>query len=52
LERLGMEAEQVISVARSRGLAEKADSLTASLDKLREYGRTVSQTLQSASHPQ
>ena len=52
LERLSMEAEQVISVARSRGLAEKADSLNASLDKLRDYGRTVSQTLQSANHPQ
>jgi hypothetical protein len=51
LERLNMEAEQVISVARARGLAEKADSLAASLDKLREYGKTVSQTLQSASHP-
>ncbi len=52
LERLSMEAEQVISVARARGLAEKADSLAASLDKLRDYGKTVSQTLQSASHPQ
>jgi len=52
LERLSMEAEQVISVARSRGLAEKADSLAASRDKLREYGKTVSQTLQSANHPQ
>jgi hypothetical protein len=52
LERLSMEAEQVISVARARGLAEKADSLAASLDKLRDYGRTVSQTLQSANHPQ
>ncbi len=52
LERLSMEAEQVISVARGRGLAEKADSLAASLDKLRDYGKTVSQTLQSANHPQ
>lgn len=52
LERLSMEAEQVISVARARGLAEKADSLAASLDKLRDYGKTVSQTLQSANHPQ
>jgi hypothetical protein len=51
LERLSMEAEQVIAVARGRGLAEKADSLSASLDKLREYGKTVSQTLQSANHP-
>jgi len=52
LERLSMEAEQVISVARARGLSEKADSLAASLDKLRDYGKTVSQTLQSANHPQ
>ncbi len=52
LERLNMEAEQVISVARARGLTEKADSLAASLDKLRDYGKTVSQTLQSANHPQ
>ncbi|HEV7674194.1 MAG TPA: hypothetical protein VGQ12_06670 [Candidatus Angelobacter sp.] len=51
LERLSMEAEQVIAVARARGLAEKADSLSASLDKLREYGKTVSQTLHSANHP-
>ena len=51
LERLSMEAEQVIAVARARGLAEKADSLSASLDKLREYGKTVSRTLQSANHP-
>jgi hypothetical protein len=52
LERLSMEAQQVISVARARGLTEKADSLAASLDKLRDYGKTVSQTLQSANHPQ
>lgn len=52
LERLSMEAEQVISVARARGLSEKADSLATSLDKLRDYGKTVSQTLQSANHPQ
>lgn len=51
LERLSMETEQVIAVARGRGLSEKADSLSASLDKLREYGKTVSQTLQSANHP-
>jgi len=50
LERLGMEAEQVMAVARARGLSEKASSLSASLEKLREYARTVSQTLQSAHH--
>ncbi|HZU32956.1 MAG TPA: hypothetical protein VFB79_17710 [Candidatus Angelobacter sp.] len=49
-ERLNMEAEQVMAVARARGLAEKATALSASLEKLREYARTVSQTLQSANH--
>jgi hypothetical protein len=50
LERLSMEAEQVMAVARARGLTEKASSLSASLEKLREYAKTVSQTLQSAHH--
>jgi hypothetical protein len=50
LERLGMEAEQVMAVARARGLQEKAATLSASLDKLREYAKTVSQTLQAGSH--
>lgn len=50
LERLSMEAEQVMAVARARGLAEKASGLSASLEKLREYAKTVSQTLQSANH--
>jgi hypothetical protein len=50
LERLSMEAEQVMAVARARGLSEKASSLSASLEKLREYAKTVSQTLQSAHH--
>ena len=50
LERLGMEAEQVMAVARARGLAEKASALSTSLDRLREYAKTVSQTLQSGAH--
>jgi hypothetical protein len=50
LERLSMEAEQVMAVARARGLAEKAAGMSASLEKLRDYAATVSQTLQSASH--
>ncbi|HET8887858.1 MAG TPA: hypothetical protein VFQ41_03070 [Candidatus Angelobacter sp.] len=50
LERLSMEADQVMAVARARGLTEKASSLSASLEKLREYAKTVSQTLQSAHH--
>jgi hypothetical protein len=51
LERLSMEADQVMAVARARGLAEKAAALSVSLEKLREYARTVSLTLQSANHP-
>jgi len=50
LERLSMEAEQVMAVARARGLAEKASALSVSLERLREYAKTVSQTLQAGSH--
>jgi hypothetical protein len=50
LERLSMEADQVMAVARARGLGEKASSMSTSLEKLREYAKTVSQTLQSANH--
>jgi hypothetical protein len=49
LERLSMEAEQVMAVARGRGLQEKAGALSASLERLKEYAKTVSQTLQSGS---
>lgn len=48
LERLSMEAEAVMAVARARGLQEKATALQNSLNKLRDYGKTVSQTLQAA----
>jgi hypothetical protein len=48
LERLNMEATSVLETARARGLQEKAGALQSSLDKLREYARTVSQTLQAA----
>jgi hypothetical protein len=51
LERLSMEADQVMAVARARGLSEKAATLSTSLEKLREYAKTVSLTLQSANHP-
>ena len=50
LERLSMEAEQVLAVARARGLQEKATALSASLEKVKEYAKTVSQTLQSGNH--
>ncbi|HKF20242.1 MAG TPA: hypothetical protein VKE93_01660 [Candidatus Angelobacter sp.] len=48
LDRVNMEAEQLMAVARARGLADKATSLKASLDKLKDYAKTVSQTLQAA----
>lgn len=47
-ERLSMEAEAVMAVARARGLQDKATALQNSLTKLRDYGKTVSQTLQAA----
>jgi hypothetical protein len=48
LERLSMQAESVMAVARARGLHDKAAALEASLNKLRDYAKTVSQTLQAA----
>lgn len=48
LERLNMEATSVLETARARGLQEKAAALQISLDKLRDYARTVSQTLHAA----
>lgn len=48
LERLSTEAEAVTGVARSRGLQDKAAALESSLNKLRDYAKTVSQTLQAA----
>lgn len=48
LERLSAEAEGVAAVARSRGLQDKVTALEASLSKLRDYAKTVSQTLQAA----
>jgi hypothetical protein len=48
LERLSMQAEAVMAVARGRGLHEKATALESSLTKLRDYAKTVSQTLQAA----
>jgi len=42
-----MQGEAVMAVARARGLQEKAAALKASLDKVRDYARTVSQTLRA-----
>jgi hypothetical protein len=47
LERLSMEAAQLMAVARTRGLSDKAAALQAALDKVTDYARTVSQTLQA-----
>jgi hypothetical protein len=48
LERIGLEAEQLKVVARNRGLQEKATAVDTTLDKVRKYAQTVSQTLQAA----
>jgi hypothetical protein len=50
LDRLNMEAQQLMAVARARGLADKATALQVSIDKLKDYAKTVSQTLQAAEH--
>jgi hypothetical protein len=52
LDKLGMEAHQLMAVARARGLSEKASALEASLDKVKNYAKTVSQTLQAADQGQ
>jgi hypothetical protein len=51
LDRLNMEASQLMAVARTRGLADKAAALQASLDKVKDYAKTVSQTLQASDQP-
>ena len=48
LERLSLEGSQLTAVARARGLADKSSALEASLDKLKDYAKTVSQTLRAA----
>jgi hypothetical protein len=50
LDRLNMEAQQLMAVARARGLADKATALQVSIDKLKDYAKTVSQTLQAGEH--
>jgi len=48
LERISMEAEQIKNLARQRGLQDKVSALEASIEKLKKYAQTVSQTLQAA----
>lgn len=47
LERINMEAEQLKKVATQRGLQDKAGAVEGTLDKVRKYAQTVSQTLQA-----
>ena len=48
LERLSLEAEHIKKLARQRGLQDKALALDATVDKVKKYAHTVSQTLQAA----
>ena len=48
LERLSLEAEQLKTLAQQRGLQDKATAVDATLEKVRKYAQTVSQTLQAA----
>jgi hypothetical protein len=50
LDRLNIEAHQLMAVARARGLADKAAGLQITFDKLKDYAKTVSQTLQAGEH--
>lgn len=47
LERINMEAEQIRKVATQRGLQDKAGAVEGTLEKVRKYAQTVSQTLQA-----
>lgn len=49
-ERLSLEAEQIKKVARQRGLQDKATAVEATLEKVKKYGQTVSETLHAADH--
>ena len=49
LERLSMEAEQIKTLARQRGLQDKATAVDASMEKVKKIAQNVSQTLQAAS---
>ena len=47
LDRINMEAEQIKKIATQRGLQDKAGAVEGTLDKVRKYAQTVSQTLQA-----
>lgn len=49
-ERLSLEAEQIKRLARQRGLQDKATSVEATVDKVKKYAQTVSETLHAADH--
>jgi hypothetical protein len=47
LDKQRMEAQELMAVARASGLSDKATALQASLEKVNNYAKTVSQTLQA-----
>ena len=48
LERIGLEAEQIKVLAQQRGLQDKANAVDVTLDRVKKFAQTVSQTLQAA----
>jgi hypothetical protein len=48
LERIYMEAEQIKVIAQQRGLQDKATAVDLTIEKVKRYALTVSQTLQAA----
>jgi hypothetical protein len=51
LDKLRMEADQLMAAARARGLSDKATAIQASLEKVNSYAKTASQTLQAKGQP-
>lgn len=49
-ERLNLEAEQIRRLARQRGLQDKATAVEATVEKVKKYAQTVSETLHATEH--
>ncbi|HEY6352780.1 MAG TPA: hypothetical protein VI636_25575 [Candidatus Angelobacter sp.] len=49
-ERINLEAEQIKRTALQRGLQDKATAVEATLEKVKKYAHTVSETLHAADH--
>ena len=49
-ERLSLEADQIKRVSRQRGLQDKATAVETTLEKVKKYAQTVSETLHAADH--